>query len=66
MASGEESEGTKEAWAWPKGEVAVSFLQHLDTRLGQAPDEAGETQAHEGSAGWAVGEQNGAGAPLSG
>lgn len=38
MAFGEESEGIKEVWAWPKLKVAVSFLKHLETRLGQAPD----------------------------
>lgn len=38
VAFGEESEGIKEAWAWPKLKVAVSFLKHLETRLGQAPD----------------------------
>lgn len=38
MAFGEESEGIKEVWAWPKLKVAVSFLKHLETRLGRAPD----------------------------
>lgn len=41
MAFGEKSEGTKEVWAWPKRKAAVSFLQPLETRLGQTQDEDG-------------------------
>lgn len=61
--------GVKEAWAWPKGKVAGSFLSHLETSLGQAQDggrlqgagdqDSGLQRAHGGrrQGGWQCGRR---------